>query len=203
MVDMRSNLMTCLAAAVALAASATVADAADAEAGKAKAQEVCAACHGPDGISQAEGVPSLAGQPDGFIQWQLVFFRSGRRQNEIMQPIAAALRDADIRNLAAYFSAMPPPGKASEEADDRPDLANAGAAIAAQNRCASCHKEDFSGQQATARLAGQREDVLLKALRDFKSGARTGGGVAAMPEAVAPLEDGDMEALAHYLARLP
>src|SRR5689334_19929396 len=106
-VSMKSSLIACLAAAVVLTATATAVDAADAEAGKAKAQEVCAACHGPDGVSQTENVPSLAGQPDGFIQWQLVYFRSGRRQNEIMQPLAAELRDADIRNLAAYFSALP------------------------------------------------------------------------------------------------
>ena len=48
---------------------------------------------------------------------------------------------------------------------------------------------------------GQREDYLLKALRDFKSGARGGGGVAAMPTTLYDLQDSDLVALAHYLAR--
>ena len=49
---------------------------------------MCAGCHGEKGISQTENIPSLAGQKDQFIQWQLVFFRSGARKNEQMQPIA-------------------------------------------------------------------------------------------------------------------
>jgi cytochrome c553 len=163
--------------------------------------ESCAACHGEKGVSTMENTPSLAAQPDGFVQWQLVYYRGGRRQHEIMASIAEALSDAEIRSLGAYFAALPPPPPL-EGPDPQPDLSETGAQLAKQNRCASCHKEDYTGQQATARLAGQREDVLLKALRDFKSGARTGGGVAAMPDAVAPLSDDDMVALAHYLARL-
>ncbi len=48
----------------------------------------CTPCHGEAGISEAENTPSLAGQPDQYLQWQLVFFRSGSRKNEVMQPIA-------------------------------------------------------------------------------------------------------------------
>jgi hypothetical protein len=54
----------------------------------------------------------------------------------------------------------------------------------------------------SAGLAGQREEVLLKALRDYKTGARTGTGIAAMPEIAYQLGEGEMAALAHYLARL-
>src|SRR6516162_155290 len=53
--------------------------AADAGAGKNKA-EACAACHGENGISQIENTPSLAAEPDQFLQWQLVFFRSGAQE---------------------------------------------------------------------------------------------------------------------------
>jgi cytochrome c553 len=52
------------------------------------------------------------------------------------------------------------------------------------------------------RLAGQREDSLYEALRDFKSGARTSTGAAGMAEVVYPLGDLEMKALAHYLSRL-
>jgi cytochrome c553 len=184
-----------LAAFVALAAPPAVAQS------DAAKPELCAACHGEAGISDKEGIPSLAGQPDYFVQWQLVFFRSGTRKNELMSPVAAPLSDEDVRALGAYFAALPPP-KPADAADDRPELSEAGAALAKRNRCATCHGEKLAGLQAAARLAGQREDYLLKALRDFKSGARTGTGVAAMPEVTYPLSDDDMTALAHYIARL-
>ena len=84
------------------------APAADITAGKEKA-EMCIACHGEGGISQIEKMPSLAGQPDQFIQWQLVFFRAGTRKNEQMQPVVEQLSNEDIRNLGAYFATLTPP----------------------------------------------------------------------------------------------
>ena len=60
-----------------------------------------------------------------------------------------------------------------------------------------------AGFRAAARLAGQREDVLTKALHDFKSGARMGSGVASMADVVYELNDADMQALAHYMATRP
>ena len=174
---------------------------ADLAAGEAKAQ-TCVPCHGPAGISQMAQTPSLAGQPDGFLQWQLVFFRTGTRKNPVMQPMAATLKDDDIRNLAAYFAAQKPP-RVDPAALADVALAAAGRKVAQANRCTSCHKDDFAGTQATARLAAQREDYLLKSLRDFKSGQRVGGGVAAMADVVYPLTDDDLRALAHFLSHLP
>jgi hypothetical protein len=84
--------MRCRSALLALAGFvfslpfAAAVPAADLAAGKQKA-ELCTPCHGEAGISQTENIPSLAGQPDSFLQWQLVFFRSGTRKNEQMQPI--------------------------------------------------------------------------------------------------------------------
>ena len=81
--------------------------AADIAAGKDKA-ELCIGCHGEGGISQMENIPSLAAQPDLFIQWQLVFFRAGTRKNEQMQPIVEQLNNEDIRNLGAYYNSLAP-----------------------------------------------------------------------------------------------
>jgi cytochrome c553 len=173
--------------------------AADLAAGKEKA-EMCAGCHGENGISQTENVPSLAGQPDQFTQWQLVFFRSGARKNELMQPIVEQINNDDIRNLGAYFASLDPP-KASKP-DDNPDLSKKGAQAAAGRRCASCHTDTFAGTKAVARIAGQREEYLLKALHDYKSGARSGGAGAAMADVAYPLSDEEITALAHYLAHL-
>ena len=175
------------------------AHAADLAAGKEKA-ELCVGCHGENGISQMENMPSLAGQPDQFIQWQLVYFRAGARKNEQMQPIVEQINNEDIRNLGAYFASLPPPK--NEKADDDPELSKKGAQAAAGRRCASCHTDTYAGTKGVARLAGQREDYILKALRDYKGGLRSGGAQAAMAEVAFPLHEEEIVALAHYLAHL-
>jgi cytochrome c553 len=174
------------------------AHAADVAAGKEKA-ELCVGCHGENGISQMENIPSLAAQPDLFIQWQLVFFRAGTRKNEQMQPIAEQIENEDVRSLGAYFSQLAP---AKAPADDNPDLSKKGAQAAVGRRCASCHGDSFAGTKAVARLGGQREEYLVKALHDYKNGARSGGGMAAMAEVAFPLSEEEIIALAHYLAHL-
>lgn len=174
------------------------AHAADIAAGKQKA-ELCIACHGESGISQTENIPSLAGQPDLFIQWQLVFFRAGTRKNQQMQPIIEQLNNEDIRNLGAYFASLTPP---KGKADDNPSLSRKGAQAAAGRRCAACHTDSYAGTKAVARVAGQRQEYLLKALHDYKSGVRSGGGMAAMADVAYSLSEEEIEALAHYLAHL-
>ena len=172
--------------------------AADLAAGKEKA-ELCVGCHGDNGISQMENIPSLAGQLDQFVQWQLVFFRAGARKNEQMQPIVEQLNNEDIRNLGAYFASLTPP---KGPKDDDPDLSAKGKQAAAGRRCASCHTDTYVGTKAVARLAGQREEYLVKALHDYKSGLRSGGAQAAMADVAYPLSDEEITALAHYLAHL-
>ena len=174
--------------------------AADVAAGKAKAAEVCGACHGENGISQTENIPSLAGQLDQYIQWQLVYFRAGSRKNEQMQPVVEQLNNDDIRNLGAYFASLAPPKAA--QPDDNPDLSAKGKQAAVGRRCASCHTDSFAGTKAVARIADQREEYLVKALHDYKTGVRSGGGQAAMADVAYPLNEEEITALAHYLAHL-
>jgi len=194
---MRNALVgTVLALAIACGSPVRAADIA---AGKEKA-ELCVGCHGEGGISQMENTPSLAAQPDLFIQWQLVFFRAGTRKNEQMQPIVEQLNNEDIRNLGAYFASLEPPK--APKPDENPDLSKKGAQAAAGRRCASCHTDSYAGTKGVARVAGQREEYLVKALRDYKSGLRSGGGQAAMAEVAYPLSEEEITALAHYFAHL-
>src|SRR6267378_5201298 len=130
--EMRTALIGTILAA--LMACSSLGHAADVAAGKEKA-ELCAGCHGDNGISQTENTPSLAGQPDQFIQWQLVYFRAGARKNEQMQPIVDQINNDDIRNLGAYFASLAPPK--NSQPDDNPDLSQKGAEAAAGRRCAS------------------------------------------------------------------
>jgi len=192
---MRTASIAILCAAILCGA----ARAAEVAAGKEKA-ELCVGCHGEGGISQMENIPSLAAQPDQFIQWQLVFFRAGTRKNEQMQPIVEQLNNDDIRNLGAYFASLAPPK--NPKPDDDPNLSKKGAQAAAGRRCASCHTDSYAGTKAVARIAGQREEYLVKALHDYKSGVRAGGGMAAMADVAYPLSDEEIEAPAHYLAHL-
>src|SRR5882724_1659650 len=125
-----------LPSAAVLVLLAGVADAAD-DSIKEKVS-LCTSCHGEGGVSQTANTPSLAGQPDLFLQWQLVFFRSGSRKNDVMESIAEQLSNEDIRNLGAYFASLPPatttkPGQSSQ--------AESGAKIVAGRSCASCHTD--------------------------------------------------------------
>ncbi len=95
-----------LAAAFALTA-APLAQAADIEAGKAKAATVCAACHGANGVSVSEGIPNLAAQRAPYIQAQLKALKDGTRKAPIMNAVAAQLTPAEIADVAAYFASLP------------------------------------------------------------------------------------------------
>lgn len=194
----KSGTLLFVLGAPALLAVTAAASAADVSAGKALA-EACAGCHGADGVSQTPLTPSLAGEPDEFVQWQLVYFRSGARKSEVMGPIAEALSNENIRNLGAYYASLPPPPPAAVPGA----LAEKGEKLAVQHRCKSCHSDDFNGFRAAARLSDQREDVMIQALRDFKSGKRVGSGVASMADVTYELSDADMQALAHYMATRP
>ena len=93
--------------AAALLASATAAAAADLQAGAAKAQEVCQACHGLDGNSQVPDFPKLGGQRPDYLEKALRDYKSGARKNAIMAGMAQPLTAKDIENLAAYYAAQP------------------------------------------------------------------------------------------------
>jgi cytochrome c553 len=95
-----------LIAAAALALISGPAFAGDAEAGKKKATEVCAACHGPDGNSPTPDFPRLAGQHEDYLAKALSDYKTGKRSNPVMGGMAAGLSDGDIANLAAYFASQ-------------------------------------------------------------------------------------------------
>ncbi|HEX6528684.1 MAG TPA: c-type cytochrome [Burkholderiales bacterium] len=164
-------------------------------------QEACfTACHGANGVSATPLTPSLGGQPSFFVLAQLFLFREGRRDNVLMNAAAKGLSDADLQALADRIAKLPPPGPPQA----KPDQARfaRGRAVAEKERCANCHDPDFSGHDNVPRLANQREDYLLKALRDYKKGVRTGYGMAVMPETVSGLTDAELQDLAHFLAHV-
>jgi cytochrome c553 len=113
---------------LALAAAAPASQAADIEAGRAKVATVCAACHGPAGVSVSETIPNLAAQRAGYLEAQLKALREGTRKNAVMNAIAAQLSPADISNVAAYFAAQPGAGTGAKS-DFLPNLAKTSVAF--------------------------------------------------------------------------
>ncbi|NWG72870.1 MAG: cytochrome c [Parvularculaceae bacterium] len=98
-----NKLLFAATCAVALAAAPALA--ADYEAGKKKAAEVCAACHGEDGTKPlTPETPILAGQYADYLAHSLEAYKKGARQNPLMSPMAQPLTDEEIRNLALYYS---------------------------------------------------------------------------------------------------
>lgn len=174
---------------------ATAAPAADAEAGRRKA-EPCAACHGPDGNASIPGTPSLAGQPTFFTHWQLIKYRDGRRKDPQMTPFAVTLTDADMADLAAYYATQRP--KPRPAAID-PAKAAAGQRLAEMHHCTSCHRPRLEGHEQVPRLAGQDLTYLLKLLRGFKE--KTASDLdGTMTMAAQPIQEADIETLAHFMA---
>jgi cytochrome c553 len=82
------------------------AEAADLAAGRARSL-ACQACHGPAGIGTAPDIPNLAGQKQPYLQAQLAAFRAKDRKHDLMNAIAGQLSDADIADLAAFWSSLP------------------------------------------------------------------------------------------------
>lgn len=168
----------------------------NAERGRAKA-EPCAACHGADGNSAIPEIPSLAGQPATFTELQLFLFREQIRQVPPMQEFVKGLTDGDIADLAAHYAALrPQPEPGARDAARHAQ----GAALAARMNCGSCHLPNYAGREQMPRLAGQREDYLLYAMRQYRNNERVGADTM-MNGVMYGVSDADIAALAHYVSQ--
>jgi len=193
-----SPLLSCLRRAalfVALMLVASTAFAADPVADKAK---LCTTCHGEQGIPINKTIPVIWGQNEGYLIYQLRDFKSGRRKNDLMSPIAAAIDQADINPLAAYFSGLKWPDLQQPSAPN--DIAAKAQSTAASVGCPGCHLAYFQGDGTTARLAGQWQDYLNKTMTDFRTSAR--GNNPGMSDLMKATSPDDLAALAQYLAGL-
>ena len=158
----------------------------------------CLACHGEKGQSEQPEVPSLGAQPAFYVMVQLYMFRERLRTVEIMHTTTQGLTDNDLRSMADSIAQLPPP-RPVEEAGDPVRLDRARALIQ-QHRCNFCHNPDFSGAQQVPRLAGQREDYLVKALREYKNNTRRSYDPA-MGDVLYAISDEQLLDLAYFLAR--
>lgn len=219
-----SIALVAMALGVALAATAPFDDLrkqapihGDAAAGATKAA-LCAACHGAKGIAAAPVFPNLAGQSATYLYVQLRAFKDGARANAVMQPLAKALTDQDMRNLAAHFASLP--GKSAAravQASSRGSLLfHNGDATQGVPPCQGCHGIDGKGPRpdpgSTAPqpawstfpvLAGQNAPYVLAQLKAYRDGTRVGTSNDKVMQGVAHnLSPADMQALAGYVSTL-
>jgi cytochrome c553 len=170
----------------------------DIEAGRAKAQQVCAACHGADGNAPSPEVPSLAGQSWRYLYIQLRDFKEDRRSNPLMSPMAQPLSREDMINVANFYAAQPlkPSAFKADEAKAR-----LGKAKADETLCTMCHLGEFTGQNEIPRVAGQSYQYIVAQLKAFKERTRT-NDAGNMTSVARTLSDADIENLAHYITGL-
>jgi cytochrome c553 len=169
----------------------------DAARGAARAA-ACVSCHGSPGRAPLAGNPSLDGQMAHYLELQLALMREGLREVPQMAGMLKGLSDRDLGDIAAYFASQKlPQPNAGRDAK----LHARGAALAKAMICGNCHGKDYGGQKHVPRLANQREDYLAAALKAYRDNQRTGIDTS-MNGVMYQVTDGDIQALAHYLAHL-
>jgi cytochrome c553 len=186
------------------AAAAPAAAKPDLNAGSTKYGAVCAACHGADGNSGVPANPKLAQQHPEYLAKQLAEFKSGKRPSPIMQPMAAMLSDADVRNIAYWAGsqkAKPGFAKDKELVALGEKIYRGGILDKQVAACAGCHSPNGAGIPSQfPRLAGQHADYTYAQLVAFQGGGRKNS--PQMVDIATRLSDREMKAVADYIAGL-
>jgi cytochrome c553 len=184
---------------------------------------VCMACHGPDGNSPAMPDPAppwpkLAGQVPEYIVKQVNDFKAGRRSNEQMSPQAQMVPDADVADIAAFFSSQ----KVNRQDATQKDLLARGEQIFLKGKgrpqvvaaCVGCHGLNGIGNRDWAKvmskppailapaIGGQHANYLVKQLRAYRDGSRKNDPAHVMSDIATRLDDGEILAVAEYVSSL-
>ncbi len=191
---------------LAISVTASVwAEGGNAEAGKTKSA-TCAACHGADGNSVNPEWPKLAGQHESYIVKQLMNFKNDERVNPTMTPMAKPLSDADMADLAAYFSSQAKkPGEADQTKVTLGEQVykggNNATGVAA---CAACHGPTGAGNPAAnfPSLEWSADTYIKNQLNAFRKGERANDAGKMMRNIAANMTDAEMDAVAEYISGL-
>jgi cytochrome c553 len=167
-------------------------------------EQKCAACHGRNGQSESDAFPKLAQQNADYLVKQLFNFKTGQRVSTVMFDVANGLSSEQIRELAAYFSALPV--APSVVRDQR--LVAAGRELyfngnpkSGISACSSCHGKDARGGAQLPRLASQHASYIEVQLENFRKGTR-GGTAGIMHGVVTKITGPEIKAVAQYLSGL-
>ena len=173
-------------------------------AGRTIAQQVCANCHSVNGVSVSPAFPKLAGQRKEYLVNQLMDFRAHLRSDPNAQRFMwgfSHLSDAQIDQLATYFSSRPPPTGVPGDRlliDDGKTIFTSGIPTKGVPACSACHGAHGEGMGEFPRLAGQHADYIMKQLLVFRhAGLRPRGeSMMAISE---NLSNQDMRSVAAFL----
>lgn len=193
-------------------------------AGKEKAAS-CISCHGENGNSMVPTFPKLAQQHSSYLVKQLRAFKDGSRKDPMMSAMAMGLSDDDMEDVAAYYAAQKISANALPVVDDddddaKPatdakdpvqeliaqgsDLYRNGDLKRAVSACIACHGPLGEGNKPAAfpALRSQHADYLVKALTDFKSGARSNNPENMMHMIAKKMTDAEIKAVAYHISMM-
>lgn len=170
----------------------------------------CFQCHGMDGRGDGTAVfPRLTDQTYKYLYDSLQDYASGVRKSPIMEPIAKALTDEQMRDVAAYYAAQtdapypPPPRVDPEVLQFGGALAAVGSAERGIQGCVNCHGPDGIGLPPTyPYLAGQYTLYLESQLLAWKNGTRAGDGFGIMEEIARRMTEEEIHAVSQYYASI-
>lgn len=160
--------------------------------------QLCAACHGENGIPQEKTTPVIWGQYQGYLYLELRDYKSGARKNDIMSPLAETLAREDMMALALYFSQKRWPDLQLPAAP--PDVAARATRANGSVGCTGCHQGQYQGEGTQPRLAGQSREYLDQTMLDFRTRKR--GNNPGMTDLMLATSEDDIAALAQYMAGL-
>jgi cytochrome c553 len=153
---------------------------------------VCNTCHGGDGLPRNAATPVIWGLQENYLLKQLHDFQSGVRDSEVMTWMATALTQAELGSAATYFAKKNWPARSAGATPASPP------SIVAV--CQACHQQNFVGGLPAPRLAGQRYEYLVEAMRRYAEGERTNN--AEMMNIMQALSPAERETIARYISSL-
>lgn len=174
-------------------------------AGEAPAQEdfdveaeaqLCASCHGEQGVPIEPDYPVIWGQEFYYLYVQLRDYEAGRRASEIMQPIAAEYDRDRMKALAEYLAGKPWP---DIEIKKDAEKAKQGRRETSAGQCTQCHNT-YMGDSRVPRVAGQQEAYLRRTMLEFKNKVRQ--NAPAKSSLMKSFDDDSIDRIAHFLATL-
>lgn len=169
----------------------------------------CVSCHGADGAGQAAaGFPRLAGQDKNYLIMQLQAFTQGSRNNPIMAPIAGALNQQEMAEVAAYYARQTAPNPSAGKGDQ--SLISKGEKLALRGNwdktipaCVTCHGPGGKGVGSHfPTLAGQNARYIEQQIEAWKSGTRHNDPNQLMQVVAKRLSQSEAKAVAAYFASL-
>ncbi len=161
----------------------------DPDAGR-KIANMCRTCHGIDGYAQMPIAPHIGGEPKEYLQTQLMAFKSGAREHEMMSIVAASLSAEQISDVAAWYASHTANATLPEGVD----------AADAPQACVSCHGADGVAVLPDApNLAGEVNIYIDTQLKAFRNGNRKH---EIMSGIAADLDDAEIRDIANWYSNV-